>query len=85
MASKKTDAEEPVSAPDEVESAVAVEPVAPVSTGEQGIVSAAGDFTILVKESGAVEISPRPWEGPAGLVTRKERISDLIAALQQIQ
>lgn len=50
----------------------------------EAFVSPEGLFTINVTPAGVVEISPRPWEGPAGLVTRKERIGDLIEALKKL-
>lgn len=47
-------------------------------------VSKDDNFTITTKENGTVEVSPRPWEGPPALVTRRERIAELIKALQSL-
>jgi hypothetical protein len=41
------------------------------------------NFTATLLPNGALEISLRPWEGPAGLVTRPERLAELIDLLKQ--
>lgn len=46
-------------------------------------VSGDGNFTLNLLPNGSVEISPRPWEGPAALTTRPERVAELIDALKQ--
>lgn len=48
-------------------------------------VSKDGNFTLDHKDNGVVSISPRPWEGPPALVTRKERIGELIEALKALK
>lgn len=41
------------------------------------------NFTVNLLPTGALEISPRPWEGPAGLVTTPSKVAELINVLKQ--
>jgi hypothetical protein len=49
------------------------------------VVSGDGNFTVEVKENEVIAISPRPWEGPAAFVTRRERLAELIDTLEKLK
>lgn len=91
MPAKKTKAEEPAETPKAdtteapTQAAPAEEPKAKKGPDFGPFVSKDENFTINYKDNGTVEISPRPWEGPVALVTRQERIAELVEALSKLK
>lgn len=88
-AKKKDEAPKEPAKTEEPKADLTAAPTSPESEPEApnfgGSVSKDGNFTLLYKDNGVVEVSPRPWEGPPALVTRKERIGELIDALKALK